>query len=83
MKGHGAAEADPHQDEPHKKVKDRHTDKYHHPGSDIENSSKEQLAKMNSFKGAKDTSTEWLTKKNAVNEKINEFYYPHKGQEDI
>ena len=42
-----------------------------------------QLADMKSFKGAKDTSTEWLTKKNPVNQATNPEYHPHKGQEEI
>jgi len=47
----------------------------------IDYTSCEQLKKLKSFKGAKETDTEWLTKKNPVRQKINPEYHPHKGQE--
>ena len=44
---------------------------------------KYQMEDMKGFKGAKLTNTEWLTKKNPVNQMTNPEYHPHKGQEDI
>lgn len=72
---------------PHPKVKG-YTGPYKYKdaksGQDaIDTATKYQMADMKGFKGAKDTSTEWLTKKNPVNEKVNEWYHPHKGQEEL
>lgn len=43
--------------------------------------SKETLESMKTFKGAKMTNSEWLTKKRAVREASDASYHPHKGQE--
>ena len=42
----------------------------------------EQLAKLKGFKGGKNPSSQWLTKKAPVNQATNPEYHPHKGQED-
>lgn len=70
---------------PHPKVKGytgpyRYKDK----GQDkIDTVTMYMLRDMKTFKGAKDVSTEWLTKENPVRQQTNPDYYPHKGQEDI
>lgn len=70
---------------PHPKTK-AYTGPYHYKDKDkdkIDTVSKFMLADMKSFKGAKDTSTEWLTKEHPVRQQTNPEYHPHKGQEDI
>ena len=52
----------------------------HKDSPKIDMVSKETLAKQKTFKNAKMTNSEWLTKKNPVRQEINEFYHPHKGQ---
>jgi hypothetical protein len=52
----------------------------HKDSSSIDMVSKETLDKQKTFKNAKMTNSEWLTKKHPVREEINEFYHPHKGQ---
>ena len=39
----------------------------------------EQMEKMATFKGAKFVNTEFLTKKNAVNDACDEWYHPHES----
>jgi hypothetical protein len=55
----------------------------HKDSPKIDLTSKETIARMKTFKGAKDTSTEWLTKQNAVNQMIDAEYHPHTGQEEL
>lgn len=55
----------------------------HKDSAKIDMVSKETLAKQKTFKGAKMTNHEWLTKKNAVNQMTNAEYHPHKGQEEV
>jgi len=52
----------------------------HQDSPSIDYTSCEQLKSMKSFKGAKETDTEWLTKKNPVNQMTDSAYHPHKGQ---
>lgn len=73
-----------------KALKHEPTDLYTGPyayGSDdpdaIDTAGKFQLASMKSFKGAKDTSTEWLTKKNAVRSASDAPYQRFKSGEDV
>lgn len=70
---------------PHKEIKSYHGPyKYKDKDPDkIDTASKYMLADMKTFKGAKDTSTEWLTKDNPVRKMTNPDYHPHKGQEEI
>ena len=79
------SKGDEHNEGPHKEAKGYHGPyKYKDKDRDaIDTVSKFMLADMKSFKGAKDVSTEWLTKKNPVNQMTNAEYHPHKGQEDI
>ena len=52
-----------------------HTGPYPYKDSkSIEDARVSQLRSMKGFKGAKETDSEWLKKKNAVNEKIDPFY---------
>jgi hypothetical protein len=53
----------------------------HKDSAKIDMVSKETLARMKTFKNAKMTNSEWLTKKNAVNQMTDSEYHPHKGQE--
>lgn len=46
----------------------------HRDSPKIDGVSKETLSSMKTFKGAKLTNTQWLTKRNAVREEINPFY---------
>ena len=50
----------------------KHTGPY--PKSKIDRVSIEQKARMKTFKNAKDIDTEWLTKRNSVNQTHQEFY---------
>lgn len=54
----------------------------HKDSSKIDMVTKETLASMKSFKGAKDVSSEWLTKQNPVRQATDAEYHPHKGQEE-
>ena len=82
MKQHGYRDQNEPDDGPHPKVKG-FTGKYPHKDTPkIDEVTKGTLDRMKTFKGAKFTNSEWLTKKSPVRQEINEFYHPHKGQEE-
>ena len=58
-----------------------HTGPYPYKGTAIENAQSEQATANKTFKQAKHTRTQWLTKKNPVRQKIDEPYAPFKGGE--
>ncbi len=49
----------------------------------IDTVTKYMLEDMKTFKNAKYTNTEWLTKENPVRQATDAEYHPHKGQEEI
>ena len=52
----------------------------HKDSPSIDKVNQEALAKQKTFKGAKFTTSELLTKKNPVNQMTDAEYHPHKGQ---
>ena len=59
---------------------------YNQPHKDspkIDQTSRETVGRMKQFKGGKDISSQWLTKKHAVNQMIDSEYHPHMGQEEL